>query len=1489
MLKIKNIIHNSISNNSNTEIGDKISCSLIRVASTRIFANPEQSVLELIANSIDSYNQSKPSIGKFGMGFFSVLYWICENNFDRSLLIESSYCENNIIKSFKAKLFFTEEDGLCVEYEEVLSSSDKTYVKITIECSNSSHFTYENIEQFRKEINKMSRAEDVIISINDFVISEDLTNLDKLVDIKLSVNRLSCEDKGVGISKDVLFNSLLIPTSSTKERIVFVEEKQKLPNIIADEKSSLKIIVNGVCIVDVYLNDFSLKNPNKNNYIIYLPSSSKLPVARDDIIYGEFEINSLKEQLNILIDEILSTTKNLIELFSLFEEYMKDNKQDSLFMLINEIKEGLMKREDIYFIPRNKFFKCFINNFGIQNYCYYPYVDKFMLCNQLEDLLKPYVVDYLFKGRKCIVMSLYNKIILEMNELPLYVFIDGDITDEQFINKLSLSSPNSLLIPYDVHFDLDNSDFASSLDDDVYDIYQTFHMTLTKKFQNVKVEIKYFNGYLKEYRKISNNKQMIDYISLLNNFVSSLDLKFPYGSEKKVRFFPIDCISIHGFSVFLTENLMDFSKEKVKRIRNKYHIEYPVENESVDVQKLFLVCLTKKSIKYSENRINSKYFPGVINEYFNKEFFDKIREHKDLKFNVNFVFNQEFINGINRRLITYSISLMRNSVIECINLPISYCYITIYEISLLSKELIKEFEDVVERCVNNEELMIFILTVVSFIEKEYLIILKDDCNGMFNYLLNEIRKKYDNQYLYNSIKNTFQFILGGNLSVEGIIKDMKNSMKQFISSLNLQRDYELSEEDYQYSFTCKSLLSYVYNNEIDDLFDVIEDLQEYEYEPFSLQIVRIACNEGTTKPYIEAIMVELMNNSIDAIKSNYSTTSSRDRSKDKIEVKTYNDGVSVKDYIGIDNLIPLLIPFLSSKNPNDVDVVGEMGTGFFNVYRQPHTNYVVIDIVKDKRSIKIHCVPMIENNAVIDIQYFMNVSDIDINEDYTEINIVFNKNEPSIINDIHILVESKLGFNSFIDSSDETYKFIVDNLQKIKNSSGRASKNSFSLDELKKIGKCFGLSSNLRKQHIIDICVGYAEKQKSFTEIDIFLNGDKMNKQCKKIFSMENIGEVLMIDENKSSMIYVGNSYFCDLKDFKYDNLIQQFIEVSNKGVIINFYKNSFIPNQGRNRIRFHKDLEINKFINDGLFISILYSYVHHKSCLRDLVIDHSTSKANVVNVKLNVRNGLFNYNNIPYKNELLRYVLTNYIIPSSVTCLSIVINANSEVKFHENVTFDTNLIKDVTDIWFSCKDKSIEKKENIIIGTLKTKDSKSEGTEIDEDQIEFIKQPWKHMQVFVNEYWKILENMFKTRELNGLCGKLQSTPMILFGKSANGVNTLGFYSSKNNCIVINEDVYDIKAFDKNIELLKKMNERDAIMFIQTNEELIKHFANNSVTTLIHELGHAIENTNHNCSSHGLTKLSLNNGDKMMFDEMCFSIYNKAIQKGLLNNFIKNL
>ena len=1371
--KVSDLISEKFTDNT-TDVGRKISSSLIRVASTRIFTNPEQSVMELISNSIDSYNiPHRTNIGKFGMGFFSILYFLTR---DRTLTIESN--------NFKATLTF-ESDGLTLNYVETSNVIRGT--RLSINCSDD-NFSKENIDNFTNEIMRMKRTKHVNIFLNDELITD---NESVYGDIRVTLNKdvLICEDHGSGITKDLLLSTMLVPSCSSKKRLTSVVD-ELIPPIIKNGNSSFKIYVNDVCIVSID------SDVGQYEYIINLPVNAKLPVSRDDIIYGELEINSLETSLNMIIDNIISESKDLIPFFKLFDEYVMKNKQSSLFVLSTKIKEELMKK-DIYFIPFNKFFEKLINVFNIQNYCYYEHCDRFSICKKLEPLLNPYIDEKVFSGRKCISMELPGNNLIEMNELPMYLFINGDITNESVINKVITSTSTCFLFKYSVGKVEQYDSGRRGVNNDI--AYTNFLSTIEKKFQNITVDSTKFKEYISLFSKVSDDQQLENFISLVTNKIASFNLVFPYGSEKRVEFFRF-------YYTIGSEQQLPVLK---------------FEN-SDDMSRLANLC---------------KY--------------------------------------INRKLFIYILSLISLTPFDKLYIPEFSYYINTDIFMSVSTDMIEDFMNNIHRCISDEELFIFVLTSVKYIRYT-----NGTNNNVFTYLLDEIRLKLDNENLFFHIDRMAKYILGGNVEITSIVNMLIKSMNYYVSSFDL-KVFDYQHLDHDVSFTCKDLLQYVYKNEIDNDFK-FTDIESHN--DIQLQIVEIACNEGTTKPFSDAVMTELLNNSIDAIKS---------KSLDKvstISVQTYPNAIVIEDTIGIENhkyMISLLIPFLSSKDPNDINVTGEMGTGFFNVYRQPYTKFVLIEV----GNLIINATPLFANGIVVDIRYNLTMRSDQFNG--MKVSIVFNKNEISIINNVNVFVKDKTGYNfDTIVVYNKEEQYIVDNLDKIKNSTGRATKNNavFSAPELTSILSSVvkNVKKSLVKKDIIELIVNYIKTVKPKSIIDIDLNSEKYEKSVKRIFSIEGVGEVLIMNETKRSMVYSNNSYFSDL--FTYSSLnpyiISQFARICDHSVIINFYKEFLIPTQGRNELKF-KDMDKARLLfNDGLFFAILHFYNHHPGFLRGLVIHNSESVQNIHQLRIYIAKPSYNYKSAVDNNQLLMNIASNYIPAKYISCISGYINDeinNKSTKCNSipsnTITFDDTLLPSAIKIWFSNKDRKVHVKENIFVVS---KGGNGEKVKVDE----YIKTHWQCMQLFINEYWRLLKLLIKDGQLVGVCN-IQNTPMILYGKCENQ-STGGFYNDNTNCIVINTDHYDVKAFDKSIHTMKNMNRDNALYYLQSDSQLIKYFANNSVTVLIHELGHAVQNSNHNCSTHGMTDISMY-GKCMMFDDMCLNIYNKLIQKGLLVNFIDTI
>lgn len=1511
---ISSLICEALGNFKCTEIGSKISNALIRVSATRIFTDPEQSILELIANSIDSYNtmEGRPTIGKFGMGFFSILFWLAEsnpltNNFDRLMEIRSSYLENDEVISYLAKIEWT-KNGLKISYEYIKSVIQKTGTEIKIYASKQ-EFTENNISLMLKYCNKLSNITNVrIIVLDENSNSEigDKNSLNQII-VELDSKFISCTDFAQGLPLNILFNNLLVPSSSSKERKKDVSIEKLESTITPYHQTQLDIIVNGVSIVSLTLNSEDYLIEDFRFYRIYLPNDTRLPVARDDIIYTEYEINHLRKQINNIFILIDNRTKNLISFFKLFETYVNINKQNILFDLFNEIKEQLAQ-SDKFLIPNTDFWNKLIKEFNIINYFYYPYIDKFKLSQQLYPYVENKLRDDIFKSRLCIRMDLGENNLCELDQLPLYLFINGNLDDQNILNKVCSSSSNTMLIPFNENIDLkfNLSYFYIILPENIKNILRMFHMTIFKKMQNITYKEDLFTNLLESYFLLCDNdnnefKDFLNFIYLLNDKISSFELEFPYGIEKRITNFNL-VISYVNYKLsfqFLknkNKNLDKFIYENqitLDKIYSKFSLD-DIDNKRK--KRLILLSLFSDYISFTYNKIID-FTKSYEKE--DKKYFDELKEIFESKICENIV------NYTNKKIYSYLVSLIRTTVASTLYVPNIEEVLNKEMLILLNKESILEIKETVDKCTTNEELYIYCITLRNFIERYIQELLYNNSNGIFSYILHEIRRKYTNNYLEHCISYAVKYLIGGLENINSIMEDLTNWTYSYFQSKNNDIYFDIKKLNIKYSFTAKSLISYIYNNEINSV-DFFKKVDKYNktFNPvdFKLQIIEIASNEGTTKPFIQAVLTELVQNSIDAIKSKYQNT----QYNEQIDVKTSNNGIIIKDNIGIDDLntiITFLVPFLSTKDPNDPNVTGEMGTGFFNVYRQPFVKYVLITTVKNNNVTKIKGTPILVNNIINDIKYEIETY-TDNHPNMTEIMIIFNEDSPDLINDVNNMINNKMGYNliNFVNSNklNKEQEFIYNNIEKIKASDKRAIANkNFTLEKLKEISKSVGIKAGTTKIVLINKLIDYYENLNLnivLQNIDITLNSNIINKGTKLIYKDENIGEILIMLKNNNynslndSIVLVNNGYFNDLNNFLSTNnyVNQLLIDNSGKSIIVNFYKNSYFPSQARTSIRFKDNLNIHKFLSDGLYFVTLYKYLLGYST--DLIIRNTSSVANINQLKL-YNNVTYEYSNMKNKIPFDTYI-TNYIIEKetdkSAETIASNINLNisnisndKELKTLTDITSKlkiNNLVNDVITKWFSNKDKSKHKKEVIAVKTDKeTKDKDKDITSED------IKIKWNNLQVFIDEYWKLLKKLVNNNIIESDIKLNMLTPEMFSGSSKN--NSAGFYSPSHNCIVLVSKYYNKKAFDIEIVNILRMTKKEALLYFQTNDIFIKYFANNSTTSLIHEIGHAIRKEDHSGSSHGLTDIKVDKSNILLFDDMCLKIYNKLLQEGLMSNY----
>ena len=1317
ILPISSFICTLIANKKCSTIGLNISNSLIKVAVTRIFAEPEQSIIELIANSIDSYNLSKKiyPVGKFGMGFFSILYWINEH-YSRYIIITSKTPYED---KYSIKLQWTNR-GLYIEEIESDKNGDSG-TEILLVC-NDNPFTYFNLINFEKNVNKLFYAKSANIIYN----SKSINNSKSLdyINIILSPTLLKITDNALGLSKEVLYNSLLVPSVSTKQNSIL---KQNISSfkILKSDSNSLHIILNEISVVNIYIDNLknidTLKYFDNKKYIIVLPSNSALPVGRDDIIYGNVESDALKTQILNIVYFIIDTSKNLIPFILLLDEYCKKNNSNALHSIVMEVKNKIVNNNNIILLPYNKSFDVY-KILKIKNGVYYPNPNMYITETKLLKYLNKISLSDILKLKHIITIDMPISKIYDNGGLINFIFVNQKYIKKnpiQWLNNLILSNTDMILYPV-------NSEFVININTiqlKHLDILKILKSVWIRKFSPLNIyrsdesgnttlsDDKLFNSYIEEiiYKiqiYLNDNEKLIEFITYFINKLSNVKIKFTYGNKKKLNidFFPI-------FNIYTITNTL-FNKFNLRKLNS------------------ILIDIKYKLLMYYLDNI-----PNILDSY-NKTIY-----------NINTFLLSNF-EGVCQQ------------IIDEMYLGLMMCSLTI-------------------------EYYIFFIITIIFINKYNTNIYKKNQSilGIGNFLATLIKNNTDYfDFKYNIV------------TYMKIIKPIYIKIEEYYNnSINIASTV-LKEINYTYKFTCKTLLYFIYDNKELPL-NYLEELtilnKTYKEDDMKLQIIDIAVNSGTTKSYIDSIITELFQNSLDAIRGSKTKNN-------KIEFLISSNSIEIKDYVGFNYYIPLLIPFLSSKNPDDANNTGEMGSGFFNLYRYPHTKSVKIESVYNKVYTSILCIPIIKNSKVVDIEYNINTK-ASIKENSTRIIVLLNENE--------FLIDNIVNANIFI----KNYMGIIDN---------------------------------------------------------IWLNEKQIIKKITPIYLDKNIGEVKYIDTPlQKSFVMTNGVPFLPLEEFcaNFPNVYKNFIKLGEVNIVINFYKNVYTPTQSRTKVSIadSKIQLITKFINDGLYYAILYGYYTvHKLYLNSIQFTSSTSS--IRQLYLPTKN---TYNNFPTKDiasTVIKDLVYNYEVNNSK--ISTEIN-----KVRSLVSSDKNLINlDNLDTLLKATYNDII--YNVLNKWFGNKDLNRINITITDNK--YFKS--KYLNIFITEYWRLL----KLRNIDGIILS-KSAPTIYISNIDDRLN--GFY--RNGEIHLNSKYFNDSDLTEELDICKKHYEK--IIYFNTNSLLQKYFNIIISTTLIHEIGHAILNTNHtDLNSHGLVSIKINN-EELEFDDFCIEIYKMLINEGLIINFLE--
>lgn len=1047
-----------------TEVGDKIAKTMLRVAATRIFADPEQSIMELPVNSIDSYN-SENTIGKFGMGFQSLLYWICEakdGKYERTIRIDSVYRDEGVKKTFGCDLIWTEM-GLKITVSSNGRTDRKCGTRIRLKCSTF-HLDNQNIEKIIKYLNRLEFITNATVVVNGVIINSGKNVHGKVVDISVNESEISVNDQAKGIPFEIFEKHMLVPSSSTKIRSL--QTFKFIPENVSKclNYDRLCLIVSGVCVIDVKIE--SIGNYG-DCYEIYLPRNSKIPVSRDDIIFerDSQELHHFKTAVeNIIVNLITESRKSINPIITLLKKYVKINKSPYLSEVVYEIINQI-KRFPYMFVPDNEFWRSFSKISKItedivlyDNSLIFDAEEKFIkIIDRFEHS------DLIFKSRFVVALNEDYKHYRVGEGSGFSSVVFTKTLNRNDINRSIFLNSNTILIPVKSgqepsSMDITNPRFKQKID--------VIFMTYKKKLITIKgtIHLMHLESLINDYSKIFSDDE--DFFELFLMMLSSkiaeakivpiYEAVFTYGGQ----------IGFYGgnweYSPITTvHNLSDNSLLRMNTIDRK-------------LAEFFIDCYP--------THFENKYIIPNITEF--------ICIYKDSRLIEEFYLIENYAPGKGE----------------------------LYLLNLILREIDRGF------------------MLHSLYEK---------ISGICLFILSEIRKVIDNTTLEEIIH---RYYVSGNSSLSinisaRIITPTISSTESFLRFKNTKlADSIIRNEETDFLFSCKALIRHSFFNDRIDFIKLSNEYQENKNIDLGIQILEIAVNEGTTKGFIQSIMTELVQNSLDAIRSGIT-------SRNDIEIIVGVNYISVKDYVGISDIVQILIPFLSSKNPNDPNVTGEMGTGFFNVYRQPYVEYVTIETVYNGKHFMIKGTPQSnESGYVTDILY--NLMELDsIEESSTQITI-FIKNDIEMISSL--MVEAQL----YVDNQ---LSFIKDAQIFMNGTVISITSESVLFDE--NIGEIRFSEDKIFPSFILTNDVPFCK----LTDLDI-LN----------------------------------------------DELLELIEKYGLNYLTINFFKTCYTPTQSRTKINFdvNKIARIRNFIKNGIIIYTFNRYISNKVDNPNSIIENTTSSS---------------------------------------------------------------------------------------------------------------------------------------------------------------------------------------------------------------------------------------------------------------------------------------
>lgn len=1462
-------------------ISKKVADSMVRVAATRIFADPYQSIMEIPVNSIDSYRRMRdpniPSVGKFGMGFFSILYWLIDNP-NRHLIIDSKRDDQQFILAIShendgyvgqfvddrymtniKKAFEINESG---ELNLLTESKHGTTVYLVDNGASETWFRFNLTSSgFQRQLKRLKYITDVRLNENLIygehdklfhkheTINSTKGIMDEVLiqftssDTKNKITGICIRDAAEGISLDTVFNSLLIPSISSKtidraQRLEdpYYENKTGIVNTYkSSPKNGLFITVGNIVIVSILA---GLIRTARFIYRLDFPIYAKLPVARDDVVIriDSIEYTIMFDGFTHLVNSAIERGHDLENLFVYVREYRAYSKQDTVDEIIDLVEKNSRQREDVIYMASEKSVRILrrlrelspassrIRKYHITRLNHSPIMVNNERLNIVLSTMSNITLDNTFRNITIVVLpeniNGYVNITDDMNvldvDMPSFLFITNDFyRNPNWRDNLVLSYTKSILYRRDeLHYTRFSVGYLRQL---IRARYRDQSMWVPLLVYSSKHEV--FNT--------------ID-INQLNHLYQILDTKIKrlirVDSNSDIiprNFLPV-LTRIMDFAIISNSNASEYIAQLSQAIGKAVNnVSEGNRLRGYLIRPLFFNYLSD----YIENRVHKWLYAGNVVTM--NMFLDKISQ------NARETLLEGYFTAIWINLDDNNV--LKSDEFQLYKMEFSPLTVALGWYVMCANKFSSDYDSVpgIIYILNNMRtayeagtiLMVLIYTMLN----DVFIKVRPDMS-MIKYLVNEVHSRYSIDFFHEMSTYTHDDIV----KYEQVYYNpMKESVKLYIQHMETQSSIQLSQHpsisNAAYSFTANQLIDYTFStgiNKIDNvpnhdslrklLHRVSQHRLYLDANRPQFQTVSIAVNEGTTKPFVASILTELLQNSIDAIRSNISTVERR------IDLTSgyMNESVffTIQDYVGIPDsaLLSLWIPFLSGKSTDDLMSTGEMGTGFFNVYRQPNSSLVIIQT----GDLVIHAKPMLTGDRVTDISY----------------EVAFNPR--NVIEGTRITIFT----------------------------------NSLSIDA--------------RIDLLIDIGL-FANGVLSLSPFDTYYNDHQVNLTQQLIYETD-VGSVYVMTERQVQSYLTTNGVPMMKLEPYLKNLIYVDHVILHMGVVIDIKKGHYQPVHSRSHFGGSVDESLRLFMIKAVFYAITYKLPTDRDVIFNQYLNQGTSLSNLdqlvfydggymdlyANSELGIQFHHFTYPKFSFQDDIKLTTIIHHIIEYYAT-VPTVLPTKAKIyhlidEYARNLGGENNvnwsIIKPVIRRWFKSKRNYTSCTKAIIDRTV------DESKKLDHDLANLI----EFFTKFIKAYYAVGSQL----KITGI--NFDRGAPSLIAEDIEGLS--GYYSPLLHQIVLRKQslAANFGSLNQGLNRIKHLHKTKSIAEL-TNYLYVSPLANwigniIPMSILVHELQHSILSTDHRSSEAHPQRII--DGVVRDFNAGATYVYGEILMNGLWNDIL---